>query len=439
MRRDRVVDSVMLTLRERLIGFVLQPHVIAMLGAVLFAIIPFVHALTAEYPHFGVRIYDEYYKAILVGRLDLPPRLLRFEGHYALDGTGYLYHGLAPLITRFAFGWIWPFEAFSMAPFSVWLWAVVGTLGYQGTLLVLMRAKQLDATLRGRTYCMLLCLGLWVSSPGLLLSSSATLFHEPIAVSYAMGGLFIFVYLRWSLGLWSIWRTLPTLAVLAGMVVHARPNLAVELYVTVCLLALYLLVQKVSWSKFLAATLAIAILGANGLAYLKFNEVRFGSASRVHGSFESGDIQYGPIFWGYEDPDSGRASAFVEHGYFNVHRILPNLGLYMFYVPVILGFDLTRRISNWFLITHEKMTKAKVGFIAVGRGSIGLIFIWMPWIILASVGMLGFWRDRFMMPLIVGSLIAACLTLSFAALAPRYSFDIWLFLMAFFFYTPRHM
>ena len=78
---------------------------------------------------FGETIYDSLYLALREGRLDLPMRILFNEGHYTEDGKGYIYHGMAPLITRLflPFGNNGPVMLYSYAPFSVYLWSILGS------------------------------------------------------------------------------------------------------------------------------------------------------------------------------------------------------------------------------------------------------------------------------------------------------------------------
>ena len=83
----------------------------ATLGAALYALMLADQRLGPLPDSFGAPYYDiynHYYLALREGHFDLPMRVLRIEGHYTPDGTGYPYHGLAPLLTRAALGWAIP-------------------------------------------------------------------------------------------------------------------------------------------------------------------------------------------------------------------------------------------------------------------------------------------------------------------------------------------
>ena len=97
----------------------------AALGVFIYGLLAFGIWPHHDFPLFGANIYDRYYLAMLEGRFDLPATVLRYEGHYAPDGTGYLYHGVAPLLTRFALpGWFhwtgYPLRHFPSGSGPVW-------------------------------------------------------------------------------------------------------------------------------------------------------------------------------------------------------------------------------------------------------------------------------------------------------------------------------
>ena len=101
---------------------------IALLGAGLNLLLTLNLWLPQEGGYLGARLYDIYFTALAEGRFDLPLRELRVEGHYAPDGTGYLYHGLGPLITRLPFAPFVDFPTSWIAPLSIWFWAMAGNI-----------------------------------------------------------------------------------------------------------------------------------------------------------------------------------------------------------------------------------------------------------------------------------------------------------------------
>ncbi len=393
---------------------------IAALGALAYAVLAMVVAPLAAREPFGVDIYDYYYLAILDGRLDVPARILRYEGHYAPDGTGYLYHGLAPLLTRFLAGWALPLPQISMAYLSIWIWTVAGTACYHAALIRLAGDAWPD---RGRwrtAWAAALAAGVWFASPGLLLAAAPSLYHEASAVAYAMAGAFV---LTWVVGAprgraWG-W-TLAGLALCAGIALHARPNVAVGLYLG-AVIAAGLALWGDGRRAIGPALVAMAVLGAAGTGYLGLNALRFGSVAQVHGSYEESSLRYGTVYWGIEEADSPRASAFVEHGRFNPSRILPNAGLYTFDMPErsVLAAPAAAIMSAY------RGATADLGFIRVERPRMGMAWLWTGWLALCAAAPFARGVPPHMAGVLAATGAAAVLTLSYGTVTLRYRFDLW--------------
>jgi hypothetical protein len=77
--------------------------IIAMLGAVFMVAISANLILAHPDPYIGAHLYDLYAKALGEGRFNLLARELRYESHFAPDGTSYLYYGLGSVLTRLPF------------------------------------------------------------------------------------------------------------------------------------------------------------------------------------------------------------------------------------------------------------------------------------------------------------------------------------------------
>lgn len=394
---------------------------IAAAGAIYYAMFAFNLPPFRAPEAFGKDIYDYYYLALLDGHFDLPARILRYEGHYTPDGTGYLYHGLAPLLTRFAFGWALPLPGTSLAPFSIWLWTVLGTACYHLAFLTIARPLWSGERLRGAFWASVLGVAIWFAGPGVIVVARVSLYHEPIAVAYAMAGLFVLLWTR-SAAADRPWRWLPAaLALCAAISLHARPNVAVGLYLgTAIAIGLALLYQRRgAWRP---AVLAAAILGLSVAGYFGSNVARFGSATQAHGDFNASAVQYGAAFWGYETVDSKRSAAFVEHGKFNLGRIPPNLMLYLADVPQEgpLG-RIARSVDDLF----RAATTEKFGLIRIEGPRVGMLLLWPAWFVLAAAALFA-WRaaPRFLgLVLAVGA--AAGVTLAYGTITLRYRVDLW--------------
>lgn len=390
------------------------------LGALLYAAIVFGVLVHQDFMHFGWSIYDEAFLALKDGHHDLPVRVLRIEGHLTPNGEAYLYHGLAPLLTRLVLSPFVDFTTTPLGPFSIWFWTTLGTSLYHIAFFSVARDSW-PATGRNKAIWSVLLAGtLWVGGPGLILVSNLSLYHEPIAVAYAISAAIIFL---WT---YAVRKDIPIrkiviyLAILAAFSVHARPNLAVGLYCIVATAALYAF-----WldpRKALIPALASGlILAAGGGTYLGYNALRFGESLTVHGSFVEGPIQYAIPYWGLENPDSGRVETFTEHGRFNPGRILPNASYYLFEPPeVTLSGAQQGAKALYYAITSNSN-----GFVRIEGPGAGLFFLWPIWVIFAFVGIREiFQRSRSWTIPVVGMGVSALLTWSYATITLRYHIDI---------------
>ena len=161
------------------------------------------------------------------------------------------------------------------------------------------------------------------------------------------------------------------------------------------------------------------VLGLLTAGYLGLNAMRMGSLFAVHGSFGASDIQYGETFFGLEQTDSIRAAAFEQYGRFNPLRIIPNLVIYL----GDFEFSSASVLLRWI---HAVIISAMVGFVRIEGPSVGVIFLWPLWFILA---VLGAKRLRLALTpttlLLAGLACSVLLTLSYGTIALRYRIDMW--------------
>ncbi len=377
---------------------------------------------TAVYP-YGQNLYDEYFLAILDGHLDLPPRVAQVEGHYTPDGVAYLYHGVGPLIPRFIFGWIWPFQTWSLAPLSIWIWTGLGTLCLHAALLKASGRNLGRLGAHGLQLSRFLAIAIWFGGPGILLAASTSFYHEPVALAYAATGCFVLIWAHFAFGNWPLWQLALPSALIAAVALHARPNVAIGLYLTTVLLVLCLARPSLRrhWPRM---GLALAILAVSGFGFLALNSARFGSLTQTHGSFSKSETQYGFVFWGAEDPDSERATAFTEHGKFNVRRVPHNFLIYTFDLPK-LGTYLDGAREQLHTFAGDVLA-GNLGFIRIEQPYAGLIFLWPMWLlfmVFAPRADGGTWR-KMALPL-AGTAATAALTLSYGTVTLRYRADLW--------------
>jgi len=403
------------TLRRAATGPVSLATAIAALGATVYAAL-MLRSVGVTPGAFGTDIYDQLWLALKEGRLDLPARVLRLEGHYWPDGTAMSYHGLAPLLTRLLLDPFVTIGAASLAPVSIWLWATLGGAAWH---VALLRVGMANAIAPG--FLAALGAALWLGGPGLLLTTNHALYHEPIAFAYAAAGAFALVWTGMAERGRITARALVALAILAALTLHARPNLAIGLYLAACIA----MVQAFGRRRYAALpgiAAALAILAASGFGYLAVNKAQFGSATTAHGSFAPGDVQYGMTFWEMEPPNEPRQQAFEEHGRFNPARILPNAAMYLAAPPHLLTPDANRTARE----LHEAATVARTGYGRIEPPSGGILFRWTFWALLAGIG-LGALRRRGApyAGLLAGVAAGSVVTLSYPTITLRYHVDLW--------------
>ncbi len=395
-------------------------------GVLWLAILAWFMATRYPYPFHGHDIYDVFYFTVLEGRLDLPPRTIRFEGHYAPDGTAYMYHGVAPLLTRFMFGWVWPFETMSLSGPSIWFWAVLGTAGYHSALIGL--SQRAEAWKLNRNTVLLLCAGLWFAGPAVFLVSNQSFYHEPIAVAFGATGLFVASWVKMVRGKMHPAAAAILLAFLAALTFHARPSVAVALYASVAVFFGWSL-WRYRFTFLLPAILGGALLLSSVVGFMALNDARFGSPTKLDGGFQDSEILHGIVFFGHETPESDRESdrvaAVAAHGRFNVLRILPNLGLYLVDVP---PHAFLWPVSKAILESYNKITHPILGYIRVETPRFGLILVWSIWLYLSLLGVQAIRRDPPMAALTICMALSFGLMLSYATVTFRYRIDMWPFI-----------
>jgi len=211
---------------------------------------------------FGTEIYDYYFLALAEGRFDIPVRIAGLEGHYDAGGRAYVYHGIGPLIYRAA---LYPFVdlvAFPVHLVSIWVSTVIGTVFWHLSLLGALgpRAGTAARTMVG--------LAVWTVAPGVLLVTNGSVFQEPVAFAYAATGWFVWTMTGIVLRGRDPAAGLVALAVAAGLVLFARPHLAVGLYAgTVAVAGLVL--WRTGARRLGRVAGAMAILGRRRLSFMK--------------------------------------------------------------------------------------------------------------------------------------------------------------------------
>ncbi|WP_139315287.1 hypothetical protein [Mongoliimonas terrestris] len=364
----------------------------------------------------GSQIYNHYALALMDGRFDVPIRAIGGEGHYDPSGRAFVYYGLAPLVPRFLAVPFLDIRTAALPAFTIWLGAAVGSAAYQWAFLRLLRRSAGPAGAPMLAVVLVSVLA-WFVSPGLLLAANTAVYHEPIAVAYAASGLF-FALMVWAahLGAAPAAILLPA-ALLAALSLFARPHVAVGLYAGVAILALVDLRThgRIAVGRAVGAGL---VLAAAGGALLLFNQARFSDPFLMHGSFEPGPLQYGTVFWSFEDAASSRARVFTEQGRFHPLRIPANLFMHLIMSPSAVVERVYAALS------------APVGAGRLEGPFAGVVRLWLPWLAIAVVGFAtrmrpaGAWAAGAWTAAVASAAIPVLILLSYPTVTLRYRLEI---------------
>lgn len=416
---------------------------VAAMAAILYAAFAFGFFLPAGVALVGDKVYDYYMLSLFEGRFDIPPRIATLEGHYDAEGRAYVYHGIAPLITRLIAA---PFvdlrSVTGLGSFTVWIFAAMGSAALHLALARIVTAFG-PAGAHGTLWHVTAGAMAWLCAPGLLFAANHALFHEPNAVAYfcACGSVALYSAVL-AHGIAPLRAAIP-LALLAGLALFARPHVSVGLYAGV----LALLLEHVRRSGRLTpsprALAALAILGIFGAAQLGLNQIRFGDPFTMHGAPGEGGVQYGYNYWG-KKPNSARQgdgaeNAFAVSGAFSLARVPAHSIVYFVDIPWTMlpgrsADDGEGPVDALF----RAATLDRFGYVEIEGARVGGAFLWTPWLAAAVLGALAmrpatrpaggpappghaFARGWFAL---LGTGVIALLILSYGWITLRYKFEV---------------
>src|SRR5262245_2953187 len=150
-------------------------------------------------PQMGDYVYNYYFLSLLEGRFDIPIRIIGVEGHYDAAGHAFVYQGMAPLLVRALFYPFVDLKAVTLAPVSVWIFSSGGSAVYHLTFAKII--EKFGPADGGSRRALLVFVGLaaWITSPGILLASNDTMFHEPVAAAYFFVACFLALLMRFAI------------------------------------------------------------------------------------------------------------------------------------------------------------------------------------------------------------------------------------------------
>jgi hypothetical protein len=208
---------------------------------------------------------------------------------------------------------------------------------------------------------------------------------------------------------------------IAGVSVHARPTVAIGLYIATCALAVSLWIARNRWRpNFKVATKNALLIGtAPALILISFGALLLVmNYARWDDPFVMAPLdRYGVVL--QVEGISPRIEAMIEEGRFNLLRVPAN------FVVHLLGGE-----PAW----HESLIKLfNVGVVRLEQPTIGIVMIFVPLLFMAihGVGRLhAFWKSEKVAAvplLLVGAAycVTAFLIFAYATVTYRYKVEIW--------------
>ena len=384
-----------------------------LLGALFYAVVVAFTVLRTDVPYVGALVYNHYALSLLEGRLDVPLQVIGLEGHYAADGRAFIYHGLGPVLTRLAALPFVDLTQTSLTRATIWLFATLGSAAFYAL------ARRISDAWMPPWGPLVLWILVWVTGPGLVLALNGTFYHEPISLAFACAGVFLLLFWRlWEGGVRSAGLVL-LMAAAAALAVHARPHVALGLYLAFAVAGtLFLGRRRLAALPVLGAAAAVMIL--SGLLYMQLNTLRFGSPLTVDGSTQAEEeVVYGFVYWGAEPENSPRFKTPGE-GRFHPLRIPSNAFSY------VLAPNVAVAKAGQAVLLGDRYGRLE-------RPMVPLALMWTLWLALALRGVAGGGLPRAPLGvMLLATLPAALLILSYPTVTMRYRVELWpvLFVLA---------
>lgn len=377
---------------------------------------------------FGM-VFNYYILSILDGRLDVPPAIIGDEAFYGDNGQAYVYYGVLPAILRLP---LVPFMDLTTTGLSR-IYVFLATTGMaficQSTVSTLLRKTRSESTFLVSTTSSIL---IWFASPVAILYANGSIYHEPIALGL-LGLVTFFAMVINDVVVHG--RNRPSspiiLSMIAGLMVHCRPTLAVPLYFCVSLFSLLFAFdefkrQRQMGTGFLSSILKgiltprtvlipMLVLFFWGCTMLFMNWVRWDNIFTT-----APKERYG--FYLNQEGESARMKGFFEKGRFNINRIIPNTILHL------TGFGKRHGYSVYIKL----MEMFDTGFMRLENPS-PMLLMWPIWLCAPLVALWGWLKSirngekkSILLSIVtIAFIMQTVLMLSYATITVRYKSELW--------------
>jgi len=179
--------------------------------------------------------YNYYYLSILDGRTNVPIKSIGLEGDCLQDGTAFMYYGVGPAFLRSVFHPFVDLSQTTVARFVVWFLVVASGLIAQSTYFYCLQQSQIRNGALLNASLWLGAIAIWLASPMLMLTVSASIYHEPIAFAFLFMTAFIWISIRLIHQSSSPARLCICAGLCAALALHGRPHVAISLYMATIL------------------------------------------------------------------------------------------------------------------------------------------------------------------------------------------------------------
>jgi hypothetical protein len=326
------------------------------------------------------------------------------------DGSAFVYQGVAPLVTRLI---AYPFVDLtrtSLSALTIWGFAVAGNAVWTRVFLKQLETMHFDSKLARSVWAVCTCLAVWFLAPGLLLVANDSYYQEPFAIAYFLTALFCALVLG---STQKETRSMPLirLALIAGLVTLARPNIALFLCAAVIVFAAQNTLQdRARNGKRAIVSLSIPLI--IGIALFAYNYARFGDPLTMHGELSAAQVEMASTYFDITSPGAG-LRAYAENGQFNVQRL-----------PA--GLIVNALETNSFPNSLRSLPPSDPRAIKSFGTYAGFVWLWLPFMLVAAVGLSALRRSGFSVIVLVAILGGVVILLStYFASTLRYRFEYW--------------
>ena len=356
------------------------------------------------HPAWLWQAYNQYALAIMDGRLDVPLEAIGYEG-MLFNGKVYMYYGILPAVIRILISPFVDLETTSVSRLLIWFFLTTGVSITQWVVLEYFQRN--SPSIRNYFLLVITSITLWFGSAHFTLVQNGSLYIEPYAFSLFLVSAYLALFARNVIFRNEVKLPLKSFALISGLALFARPNIAIFLYLATVSLLAYQFIENKDVKKSL---IPLGILLIAGSLLLTINYLRFDNPFSLSAGYYAQSL--------IED-NRERICGYEQSGQFNLLRLLPQ---FLFYMNG--DYGVYRDISDWL----------GLGFVRTEHPHAIIVQMWaIPFIALLYMIYSGGTcvsvssdRQKLIAGLLLISLASTIAILSYVTVTIRYIADIWM-------------